>query len=75
MLPALFALVIFLSSPFSPSFLLPSLSPSFPSFLSFLLTFFLEVLWFELRALSLLKQVFYHLSHSTTPFLYWIFSR
>jgi hypothetical protein len=33
----------------------------------------LEVSTFELRGLSLARQMLYHLSHSATPVLYWIF--
>jgi hypothetical protein len=34
---------------------------------------FLTVLGFELRALALARQAFYHLSHSTSPFLWGFF--
>jgi hypothetical protein len=41
-------------------------------FLGFFFFFFLVLLGFEL---VLTRQVLYHLSHSTSPVLYWVFSR
>jgi hypothetical protein len=42
---------------------------------SVVLFFVLVALLFEFRASSLIGRHFYHLSHSFSPFLWWVFSR